>query len=78
MNTWILDYTIDNPEMGVEVGCKLETTNPGAVPAILERFIKEGNLLEFHLTLNVPTCDEDNNDGWFAEDDDNYWDGDEE
>ena len=72
MNTWILDYTIDNPEMGVEVGCKLETTKPEAVPAILERFIKEGNLLEFHLTLKASGGNE-----WFGDDDDDELDGDE-
>lgn len=52
--TWTLEYTLDNPDLGIEVTCKLETAKPEGVPAILERFIEEGKLLEFHLTLNVP------------------------
>ena len=74
MNTWTLEYTLDNPDLGIEITCKLETPNPKAVPAILEKFIEEGNLIEFRLTLNVIESDNtDDEDDCFDEDDDNYW-----
>ena len=59
MNTWTLEYTRDNPEMGIEVTCKIETTKLEAIPELLEKFIEEGQLLEFHLTLNIPKSEDD-------------------
>ena len=63
MNTWTLAYTLDNPSLGIEVGCNIEIKNPKGVPAILDKFIKEGSLLEFHLTLNIE--ENENDECWY-------------
>ena len=65
MNTWTLAYTLDNPSLGIEVGCKIEITNPKGVPAILDKFIKEGSLLEFHLTLNMDEDEDEDEECWY-------------
>ena len=68
MKTWRLEYTLSNAELDAEVTCKLDTTNPGAAPAVLERFIKEGTLLGFHLTLIDPELGDTSD--WLDEDND--------
>lgn len=70
--TWTLEYTVIDTEIDAEKTITLEgVKKPEGVPVILERFIKEGILIGFHLTLNIP--ESDNQDNWFDEDDDNYW-----
>ena len=77
MNTWTLEYMIIDEEFDAEKTITLEGVSKlEGVPVILERFIKEGVLLSFHLSLNV--ADSDDEDTWSYEDDDNYWEDDTE
>ena len=61
--TWTLKYTVIDTEMDAEKTETLEgVQRPEGVPAILERFIEEGILIGFHLTLNIPEADYEDRD----------------
>lgn len=56
--TWTLEYTVIETEMDAEKTVTIEgVQRPEGVPAILERFIEEGILIEFRLSLNIPESD---------------------